>query len=304
MVAPATKLFWLKRLRVASWLLVFCLPAYWAATDRGLYWVFAEMQIRAFDDHMPLVSWTLSFLITSIPAIYLSGRIDALSTQGFSPEQEREYFRKTYIGDLEKSNNFRQSLRRNAVLFLSLIALVGGVGAGSYFIVKSQMIGPHVTLNVSSLDVRREAPSHFATVTGYPVFRDTVATRRRVQDATFDYFYFPLVEESIPKQKIPLQLIVEIREKWRYQEVTDAGNGGRRTSITGVLSHAFPGVAAAALRRKGWQIPDNVWLLEDRQSPEEYRSMGLAILLVPGGLGALGVGSILLMRRFRKTHSR
>ena len=50
-------------------------------------------------------------------------------------------------------------------------------------------------------------------------------------------------------------------------------------------------------------IAENAWILEDGESPADYRNLGLALLFVLGGLGAIGVSGILLTRHLKVRHS-
>src|SRR5436190_11615881 len=158
---PKTALKWLKVLRVIGWLFVFGLPAYWAFSYTGLYALLSDLQTKVFGDYMGLISWAISFVIVSIPSIYLSGRIDSIATRGMSPAETSAYYKRAYIGDIEKSERYERRLLRNTPLILSCVALIGGVGGGGYFLLQSRLVGPLTTIDIGSVNPAQKPPSRY-----------------------------------------------------------------------------------------------------------------------------------------------
>ena len=51
-------------------------------------------------------------------------------------------------------------------------------------------------------------------------------------------------------------------------------------------------------------LPQNIWILENKKTLEDYRNSGMALLRGMGGLGASGVSDVLLFRRWKKRKTR
>ena len=304
MMSRQIKLVWLKRLRYLSWLLVFGLPVYWAVRYNGLYRWFSEIQVAVFGGYMGLVSWVLPFLILSIPGIYLSGRIDALSTQGMSPEQVNAYFKKTYIGDLERSTALHHRIKRNGLLIVAITMMIGAAGVGSYYLALASFAGPLTVVDLGILRANQAPPSRYIETSGYVDLPRTVTvTSKSRRSVELKYFYIPLTSQDRPAPEFPLQVILEVGGKWRYDEIRRQSLNGRPITVKGVLTTGVDHIVLNGLHGRGVIVSESAWILKDRESPEDYRNMALAILLVLGGLGATGVCGILLTRRWKARRS-
>ncbi|CAN5199722.1 hypothetical protein BH11PSE11_BH11PSE11_38820 [soil metagenome] len=298
-MAPENALTLLKRLRYAGWVLVFFLPIYWAVTYSGLYRQFSEMQRAVFGDYMGLVSWTLSFLIVGIPSIYLSGRIDAIATRDMSAAEVSAYYRRVYIGDMEKSDRYRARLQRNTLLILSLVSLAGGVGVGGYFLFQAQRIGPMTVLDLGAFNPALNPSSRYVETAGTLRLAGAVTVVTTLDGSTFESFYIPLVAQRSVADAVPASLVLKVKSRWRLDEFRALGGGGAAVSMRGVLKRGLPSLVDEQFKKDGVRISDQAWTLADRESPEEYRMMGMALLLVLGGLGAIGVLGTWWMRRKR-----
>lgn len=296
---PTISLANLQRLRSANGVLAFGLPFYWAASYTGPYCLISEWQFSLFDDYLGFLSYALCLILLLLPSIVLTRSINVLATDGMTDEQINQYYKKTVIGDMDRSRAFKRRLYANIGLLLASTVIACALLGGGYFLGMAQYADAPSTLPIESLFGEQAPPSRYVLTSAYPDFNAALLVETKTRSSTLGTYYLPLSAEPAPEARQPIRVVLKVYGRWRYDALKETPAARLPIQLSGMLFTPIDNFVRLRFEQRGATLAQHHWVLDDSAAPGWYRDFGNAVLLWLGGFGVTWLLAIVAFRRWR-----
>ncbi len=288
----------LNTVRLAVIFVPLTLTVVWGWRYEGLNRLLGRLELWAFDSYSSLEVGFLVWILLTVPGLVLGFTVQRwlFGPDGAPPLLGRARVAPAVGGSAPRAG--RLAIRRPGPLFVAAVLGAAGVLVGGGFLARSARAGSGVppTLGAAAVGSGSASGGRYVELVGRLLLTQGVTFEESYgrNKPGLQVHYLPLVALDADGAG-PLRVIVRAPAPFPYERLIQQPSP---VHVRGVLHDGLAGVVRDAFTaRHRVALASEVWVLDARESPDDMRAFGLAILGAFGGLGALVAVATLIHRR-------